>query len=229
MHFRSIRDRATSMAVTPDSRFLYVLNTVWATGNSTLTPYAIDPSTGALTAGATMTPAVNGPIMAIDPHGRFLYLTNSATVPLSASSTVLTYTIDSLSGGLTASGSGTVVASNAAALAADPNGQYLYVLDSFNFTANDDAIIALSVDQSTGALAQIGAPVLIGSQPAVLACDASGAFLFTSNIAAAGLNNAPFTDLTSFTITLAGANAGEVAVAGQGAVATGSPALAIAE
>ena len=175
----------TSFVVTPDGRFLYVL-----TGSPevvppiplTLTAYAIDPATGSLSPGATLTPNSNSFAMAVDPLGRFLYLTNDLGTPLLASGMVLPYAIDSTSGALTAIGTGTPVVSNMQDLAADPTGRYLYLTNSLNTDPANDTVQALSVDANTGSVGLIGSVIETG--PSIfdsLVCDPSGQFAYLVN------------------------------------------------
>jgi 6-phosphogluconolactonase (cycloisomerase 2 family) len=186
------------LSVTPNGKFLYVLSYVPGTNNSaptgTVTAYAIDAATGALTAGPTIQANINSQAMTVDPLGRFLYLDNSnSLIPSGSTATVLPYAINSTTGALTAIGSGTSVGStappsfsgsgysNGFAIAAEPSGRYLYVLSGYNLGAADDNIIALAVDPTTGALSQIGSSVPIGSSPRWVVCDPSGQFVFVGN------------------------------------------------
>jgi 6-phosphogluconolactonase len=225
---------AANLAVRSDSKYLYILDYDVVNNTTSVTPFAIDPATGGLTAGAAISFTTNdaGTSMAIDPLGRYLYVAKSAGGGplLYTSATVVSYAIDPMSGAL-ALGSSTVVANGADLMAPDPTGRYLYVA----YYGGDDAVsnvLAFSVDPSSGALSQIGAAVPINSSVQAAACDPSGAFLFLGNF-----SGAPFTagqnwsDLTTFTIATSGVNAGAVSLTGQGTQfpsgTTGSGELAI--
>jgi 6-phosphogluconolactonase len=199
-------------AIRSDGKYLYVLTYDGVNSTTSVTPYAIDPVTGGLTGGAPITFPTNavgksflGTSMSIDPLGRFLYVANSISadgVPDHAeSATVVSYSLDPVTGALAASSS-TVVGNGAGAMAADPTGKYLYVIHSSACCAFDSNILAHAVDPASGALSQIGTTVPITVEPQAY-CDPSGAFLFLS-------------DLTSFTITRSGVNAGAVSLSGQG-------------
>jgi 6-phosphogluconolactonase (cycloisomerase 2 family) len=102
-------------------------------------------------------------------------------------------------------------------MAADPTGEYLYVVYS-GCCAFYSNVLALAVDRSNGSLSQVGSAVPIGTTPNYAACDPSGAFLFLGN-EGAGIFTAgqSWNDLTSFTIATSGVNTGTVSLSGQGA------------
>lgn len=221
----------TGFAVTPDGKFLYVLNGDFDSNTPlpiTLTAYAIDSTTGGLTAGPVttfMSDVLNSNTVVIDPLGRFLYLTTSQTTPgaVSISTTILPYAIDSATGALTASGTGTSVASNASGFSFDPSGHYLYLLNNFNYTAADDSVLALAVDQSSGVLSPIGSPLPIADQPFQITCDPSGEFVYVGTGGIISPNN-----LAAFAISTTPSTAGQLVLSGQ----IGSPetiALAVVE
>ncbi|HZO24087.1 MAG TPA: beta-propeller fold lactonase family protein [Steroidobacteraceae bacterium] len=212
---------AGRFVVGSDSRYLYRLDLDLANNTGSVTPYAIDPVTGALTAGTAVSFAANaantdGTSMAIDTLGRFLYVATSAGVPLmDTSATVATYMIDPKSGALSP-GSTSSVANGAFLMVPDPTGRYLYSI----YWGGDQLIsniLSLAVDPSSGALSQIGPAVPIAVTTDVAACDPSGGFLF---LGAGG--GAPFTgnlggnDLTSFTIATGGVSPGAVSLSGEG-------------
>jgi 6-phosphogluconolactonase (cycloisomerase 2 family) len=214
------------IAITPDSKYLYVLNANINTGQVTaLTAYAIDSTSGALTAGSSFTPSNDSWAMTVDPQGRFLYLT---ITPDSMSTTVQPYSINSGSGALTAIGTGTTLSPapvggnfdipvNGFEITADPSGQYVYVLNNNNYTAANDSVVGLAVNQTTGALSQLGSPVPTGGDPWTLACDPSGSYLYTGNISATGAGTS-WSDVSAFAISGSGtANPGEIVTVGQGA------------
>lgn len=211
--------QAGDLAVRSDGKYLYILDYDVVNDTTSVSPYAIDPVTGGLTAGTAITFATNqaGTSMAIDPLGRFLYVAKAAEgggPGLYTSATVVSYMIDPMSGAL-APGSSTVVSNGADLMAPDPSGQYLYVIyyGGLDTVSN---VLALAVDPSSGALSQIGAAVSINASAQAAACDRSGDFLFLGNFSPAPFNRQSWSDLTSFTITAGGVNAGAVSLSGQG-------------
>jgi|HubBroStandDraft_1064217.scaffolds.fasta_scaffold58053_1 6-phosphogluconolactonase len=209
----------TSLAVTPDGRFLYVLSGNFGSNTPapvTLTAYAIDPVTGALTAGPTLVSTTDllAETMAMDPLGRFLYLTSSQTTPLTVGATILPYAINSATGALTAIGTGTPIVSNADAIAADPTGHYLYVINNYNVTAANESVMALAVDQSSGVVSPLGAALLTAGAPATILCDPSGQFVYIGTDAS---EFTPTSSLLAFTISTEAATAGQLTPSGQAA------------
>ncbi len=92
------------LAIHPSGKFLYTYNE----NDNSITGFAIDPSSGALTqvAGSPFPPqedpffnTVEGDSMAVDPRGKFLYMTATATRPAIA---IYRIKIDQWSGALTA-------------------------------------------------------------------------------------------------------------------------------
>jgi len=211
---------AGELAVRSDGKYLYILDYDVVNDTTSVTPYAIDPVTGGLTAGAAITFATNqwGTSMAVDPLGRFLYVAKSAEgggPGHNTSAAVVSYMIDPMSGALTP-GSSTVVSNGADLMAPDPTGQYLYVI----YSGSDETVsnvLALAVDPSSGALSQIAAAVPISNSVMAAACDRSGAFLFLGNYSTLPTGGQSWSDLTSFTIVRSGVGAGAVSLNGQGA------------
>jgi 6-phosphogluconolactonase (cycloisomerase 2 family) len=219
-----------SLAVTPNGKFLYVNSLLTGPGIvptvTTVTAYAINTATGALTAGPAIQPSVDWLAMTMDPLGRFLYLDNALSSGPYMSATVLPYAIDSNTGALTAIGSGTSVGSatpngsNGVEMVAEPSGKYLYVISNIDLSASDDNIVALAVDPTTGTLSQIGSQVALGSLPFWAVCDPSGQYLFVSNGNSAGHVGAiaaNWNDVSAFTIGAIGVPAGQLSPSGQGA------------
>ena len=170
----------TSFAVSADGRFLYVLNGESGANTPsppTLTAYAIDPSTGAVTQGPTLTVGNNSGTLTLDPLGRFLYLIDVVWIAgTETTGTVLSYAIDAQSGALTPIGAGTPVATMGTSLAPDPTGQYLYLTNILNPGATNGTIQGLSV-ASTGSISTVGS-TLVTYQPFMAECDPSGQFVY---------------------------------------------------
>ena len=157
---------AAPYAVTayPTGQYVYVTDTlaIPATAAGTVNEYSYD-GTGALTFVQAKTVGKGPESIAIDPAGKFLYVTNSQDGTVSA------FTIDPTTGNLTAV-TGSPYSSSAAttdvptAAAVDPSSQYLYV-------ANGDAgtISLFTINQTTGALTAVAAngtayPCVIGGE-----------------------------------------------------------------
>jgi DNA-binding beta-propeller fold protein YncE len=144
-------------------------------------------TSGALTIGPSLQVTVGTDAVTVDPLGRFLYVDNQNGNGAVATATVLTYTIETSTGALTAIGSGMVVGSDSTApsdgfeLVAEPTGNYLYVISNFNYSAAADNIFTLAINPTTGASSLIGSAVPIGSNPFGAVCDPSGQFLYTAN------------------------------------------------
>ena len=207
----------TNVAVTPDGRFIYVLSnsaSVATSGVLTLSAYAIDSSTGALTAGPAMTLSAADIRLVMDPLGRFLYFTNYTGSTFSAATVVMPYSIDSSTGALTAVGTGTPVASNAGLLAPEPFGNYLYVGNNLNFSPAQDAVQALSVDP-TGVVSTDGSIMQTtpsGAQPMQLVCDTSGRFVYMVSSDQQNSNGTLVNSqlITTFSISTAAGTAGQL-------------------
>jgi 6-phosphogluconolactonase len=209
----------TGIVATTDGKRLYVLSGDLSSNTPssvTVTAYAIDPTTGALTAGPvlrTTSAYLNSNTMAIDPLGRYLYLTSSQTTPMLAAATVLPYAIDPDTGALTPIGTGTAVASNAGALVVDPSGRYLYMINNFNLDATADGVLALAIDQSSGIVTPIGAQVPVSGWPGGILCDPSGQFVYVANDGPAGTQTT-WNALAAFAISTDAASAGQLVASG---------------
>jgi 6-phosphogluconolactonase (cycloisomerase 2 family) len=228
-----------AMAVSPNQQFLYVLSgdpeanmPVWPT----LTVYAIDAASGAITAGQSMIVQVNCNSISIDAQGRFLYLETAP--PFSpqgpASAIVLPYTIDPTTGSLTAVGAGTSVATNGGPMVIDPSGHYLYAVNDFNAGASQNTIQALGIDQSSGVLSTMG-PVIETDGATIFAggliFDPSGNFLYL--VSATETNGqSTGTALTTFAVSAASGSAGQLVPSGapqQLPIGLGGSSIAIVE
>jgi len=159
-----------SNPVTYVPRFAYVPDA----GNAdVVSGFTIDPLTGGLTTiSGSPFPAGSVAISAaVDPSGRFAYVTNEGDNDVSA------YTIDPSTGSLTAlAGSPFPTGKAPAAVTVDPSGRFAYTAN-----ANDSTVSAFTID-STGALHAI-TNYYIGpdSEPLAVAVDPSGRFAYVVN------------------------------------------------
>jgi 6-phosphogluconolactonase len=158
------------VSCTLPGNFAYVANE----GSNTISAYAIDASTGALTeiAGSPFAATGTGPIaVAVDPDGTYLYVANNA------SNTVSVYSIDSSSGALSAVGEPVGSGNGPFALLVDPSDQFLFVI---NKTDNTVSVF----ETGNGSLTSIsGSPFSVGSEPTSLATDPGGNFLYVTDYA----------------------------------------------
>jgi 6-phosphogluconolactonase (cycloisomerase 2 family) len=217
-----------SLAVRPDGKFLYVVSGDFGSNTpvtATLTAYAIDGTTGALTAGPVLSWTTSydnttnpGSTIGMDALGRYLYLASEQGDINYAAATVLPYAIDAASGALTPVGTGTPVASNAQAMVTDPSGRYLYVLNDLNSGPTQDTVLAMAIDQSSGVVSPLGSPLETGGQALQIMCDPSGQFLYASS-----------PELAAFAISTAASTAGQLVPNGQFGPSGETVALAIVE
>ena len=170
-----------SVAVDPSGKFAYVANF----NSSTVSAYTIDPRTGALTpiagspfpVGSESLFAGSEPLsVAVDPSGRFTYVTNST-------GGVSGFMIDSSTGALTAiAGSPFPSGLFPASVAVDPSGKFAYVADQFSAPNN---ISAYAIDPSTGVLSPVAGspfPAQPGfPEPVSVAVVPSGRFAYVVN------------------------------------------------
>ena len=184
--------------------YAYVANE----SSNTISAYAINASTGALTeiAGSPFASTGTGPVaLAVDPDGTYLYVANNT------SNTVSVYSIDASSGALAAVGEPTASGNGPFALLVDPSDQFLFVV---NKTDNSVSVF----ETGTGTLTSIsGSPFAVGSEPTSLATDPGGNFLYVTDYA----QNA----VAVFSIAPGG---GTLAAIGGSPFAAGSGALSVA-
>jgi YVTN family beta-propeller protein len=179
-----------SVAVDPAGKFVYV-----PMGNGTpesagsVSMYAINATTGALASIGTIAAGTNPGSVAVDPAGKFAYVTNSD------SNDVSMYTIDATTGALTSVG--TIAAgTNPGAVAADPAGKFVYVTNS---GSND--VSMYTINSTTGSLTLIGM-IATGLAPSSIAIPPSGNFAYVTN---SGSNNVSMYSIgTTGTLTLIG-------------------------
>jgi YVTN family beta-propeller protein len=165
--------RAISVAVDPVGKFAYVTNgsNGFPAENNKVSTYTIDTTTGALTSTGTIDAGINPSSLAVDPTGKFAYVTNSG------SNDVSMYTINATTGALTSIG--TIAAGTGpASVAVDhPTGQFAYVANS---GSND--VSMYTINATTGALTSIGT-ITAGSTPTSIAIHPSGKFAYVTNSA----------------------------------------------
>ncbi|MCE9599412.1 MAG: beta-propeller fold lactonase family protein [Spirochaetia bacterium] len=146
--------------VTPDGRFLYVALT--QNGNNAVAGYAIDSSTGVLTAipghpFATTGDSVQQP--AIHASGRFMYVANTA------SSTIDVFAINPSTGALSAiAGSPFTAGAGPGPVAIDRGGLFAFVPNNNGGAGNTMSVF--KIDPTSGALTPVsGSPYSVGTGP----------------------------------------------------------------
>jgi 6-phosphogluconolactonase len=206
-----------NIAVTPDGQYVYVLQTDGSgAGPGMLNIFSVNANTGTLVSGSAMTLKGLPLRLAMDPLGRFLYVTNDAlTTPFSSASTVTTYSINASTGALSQIVPALTLSGNSASLTAEQSGRFLYIVSSYNLTASDDTITVLSIDQNSGALTQLGPSQSIGSNPIGVVTDHSGEFVYVANQAAA-TGQSSWSDVTGYSVSQRPATLGQLTQSGSG-------------
>jgi YVTN family beta-propeller protein len=162
-----------SVALDPSGKFAYAADggafPEGSFGGSTsVSMYTINSTTGALASIGTIVAGTGPDSVAIDPAGKFAYVTNIG------SNDVSMYTIDATTGALASIG--TIVAGTGPdSVAIDPTGKFAYVT---NFGSND--VSTYTVDATTGALTFIGS-IAAGTNPFSVAVDPAGKFAYVAN------------------------------------------------
>ena len=182
------RSSLRSITVDPTGKFAYTASGGSRTSSFDVSAYTINATTGALSVatGSPFFAGTNPSSVAVDPSGKFAYVTNQASSDVSA------YAINAATGALIS----TVRASTGTGplcIRVDPSGKFAYVVS--------DAVSAYSINASTGALTSIGPAVAAGTGPGSVAVDPSGRFAyvtnFSSNDVSAYVINATTGELTS--------------------------------
>ncbi len=148
------------LALRRDGKFGFVVNE----RNSTVTSYAIDSNTGALTAGASLSTLPSGfsgnntgAGIAITPDGRFLYSSNRGH------NSVASFAIAAATGALTALGHTPTDGVTPRAIAIDASGRWLV---AGNQASNTLRIFAVASD---GGLSPVATPLSVPAKPTFVA------------------------------------------------------------
>jgi YVTN family beta-propeller protein len=162
-----------SVAVDPSGKFAYVANEYdppGLTGNVSM--YTINATTGALASIGTIAAGTAPVFVAVDPAGKFAYVTNSG------SNDVSMYTIDATTGALTFIGS-IAAGADPVSVAVDPAGKFAYVANWTTYDT-DGSVSMYTIDATTGGLTLIGT---IGTEvsPTSIAIHPSGKFAYVTN------------------------------------------------
>jgi 6-phosphogluconolactonase len=179
-----------SIAVDPTGKFAYVMNGGCAGGvGAYVSMYTINPTTGALASigppATTFGYGISAESVAVDPAGKFAYVTNSGDVwdyDDEADGDVAMYTIDATSGTLISAG---MINGNCpglcfpSAVVVDPSGKFAYVANGNN-PGSTGSVFMYTVNATTGALTSTGT-IATGINPVSVAVDPAGKFAYVAN------------------------------------------------
>jgi trimeric autotransporter adhesin len=175
-------------------QYLYVVNS----GNNTVSQYNINPSTGVISKLATPAPTDVAPLFAAADVNGHLFVANESGPSVSA------YTITTGTGVLVPIGSGPTMitgATDTINVIANPNGNFLYVLDYGNGTTAGQ-VFSYNLGASTGVIGSaIGSPQPTDVGPTGMAIDPTGVLLAVDNYN----DGSTAGDISTFTI---GSNGG---------------------
>lgn len=161
-----------SMVVDPTGRFVYVATRADKTFASTISGYAIDPATGVLSPlpGSPFPAPESAAALAVDPLGRYLYLT--------ANTALTAYAIDAATGALAPIGTPVV---GQGRVAVDPAGRFVYVEASEYIAPRSVEGVRAYKVEANGALTAAGGFVGIGQNTLDVTVSRSGRFVYVVN------------------------------------------------
>ena len=180
-----------SVAVSPKSNFLYVVNQVALNQvNGSVSIFNFDSTTGVLpalnpatpnVAAATFPPLQVGTsptAIAVSPGGSFAFVTNGGTSNVDAFAVDTGATNPTDTGNLLpVSGSPFPAGLNPVAAAIDPSGQFLYVVNQ-----NSNTVSGFRISRTDGKLTALSnSPYNTGAAPVAIAISPTNKFLYVSN------------------------------------------------
>jgi DNA-binding beta-propeller fold protein YncE len=166
-----------SMAFDPSGKFAYAADggafpASSFGGSTSVSMYTVDSTTGALTSIGTIAAGANPDSVAVDPAGKFAYVTNFNSNDISM------YTIDSTSGALTSIG--TIAAGSLpTSVVVDPSGKFAYVANWTAYKA-EGSVSMYTINATSGALTSIGT-IAAGTSSISIAVDPVGKFAYVAN------------------------------------------------
>lgn len=162
-----------SLALDPTGRFLYVANNL----SDDVTAFSIDPTSGALTELPGSPASIGGETQAIgiDPTGRFLYVF-AINGP---GQSLFEFTIDGVSGVLTAVPSAAQPGVFTTAITFDPMGNYGYLSTGSPDPGSSNPIVVCSIDFTTGALTPVGSGQPVAGGASLAAVSPNSNFLYS--------------------------------------------------
>ncbi len=187
-------DDPQSIAVDPAGKFAYVMDAGSGDSGGYVSMYTINPTTGALASigppvstygyGVDYGSGVYAGSVAVDPLGKFAYVTNAGNVwdyGDGADGGVAMYAINATTGALTSAGMlngncpGLCLPSS---MVVDPSGRLAYVANGGGGVAYNVAMYA--INSATGALTSTGT-IAAGTDPISVAVDPAGKFAYVAN------------------------------------------------
>jgi 6-phosphogluconolactonase (cycloisomerase 2 family) len=145
-------NNVTVMTIDPQGRFLYLTNSLGTPfqESGTVQPYAIDSSSGALTAGTGTAVVTNGGGLAADPTGHYLYLISDLNFG-AATDTIQALSVEPSIGSVSTMGSIIQTPGAPFVVLCDPSGQFVYV-QSGALSASDPSagVVLTTFSISTG-------------------------------------------------------------------------------
>lgn len=194
-----------AMAMTADSNFLYSAN-----GDSSapgLISQYFTTSTGALSplTSPTMSTSDRPWFLTVTPNSQFLYATIYDPAP--ANDTVAMFSINPVTGQLTALSPATVATEDEPwHINVDPSGTHVYLTNY-----GSASVSAYEINPSTGQLSELaGSPYTVGASPVGLTIDPTGRFVYVAN---SGANTVSMFSRNSTTGELTAISGGTIAVA----------------
>jgi 6-phosphogluconolactonase len=163
------RSSLRSITVDPNGKFVYTTSGGSRTASFEVDGFAADGATGALSPvpGNPFFAGMNPSAVAIEPAGKFAYVTNQAAASVSS------FAIDAATGALSSTGG---ASSGGAPLSAvvHPSGRFAYVAGS--------GVSVYTIDAATGALTEIpGSPFAAQNSFLSVAIEPTGAFAYVAN------------------------------------------------
>ena len=163
-----------AVAVDPKGNFAYVTNYGYSSSEGNVSAYTINATSGVLTpvAGSPFAAGTSPIGVAVDPKGKFVYVSNIGSNNVSA------YTINATSGVLTpVAGSPFAAGTSPRGVAVDLKGQFAYVTNQ-----GSGNVSAYTINKTSGVLTPVaGSPFAAGSYPWAVAVDPKGKFAYVSN------------------------------------------------
>jgi 6-phosphogluconolactonase (cycloisomerase 2 family) len=176
------------VTVDPTSRFAYVANG----GGGTISVFAIDAATGALTLAGNATATDGLRIITVAPSGRFLYVANENAGQVAA------FAVDATTGALSAvPGSPFAAGSNTYSVVVDPSGTFAYATNRRSGTVS-----IFRIDPTTGALSALP-PVAARSGAVGMAITRGTSTVRDTPRFAYAANNGPGSVVSAYTIDAA--------------------------
>jgi 6-phosphogluconolactonase len=214
-------------AIAPSGRYLYQDDIYPDTYPATLevAGFATDAATGALSfvpgspLSSTHSAGTSGP-MAIDPAGKFLYVSYEFAVTGGYDGALAAYSIDPASGALTGvPGAPFVVGGVPSAVAIDASGKFL-IVSMYPPSGSDNCLVVFSIDPGTGALTAVPGSPFGPKSCAFVAADPSGAYVYVGSALQGENDVATITVLSLDQATGVPALVGQATIAGRQSVSS---------